>query len=221
MTDSPLRILLVEDNPGDARLIRELLMDSGIATAAIDVSTTLADATKHLTEQAPDVLLLDLSLPDAHGLETVTEALSVAPSVPIVVLTGLDDERLALQAVQSGAEDYLVKGRVEGRSLGRAIRYAVERKHLAREREQLLELEREARASAEAAVRARDQCSGWSPMISGTIWRRSASTRGCSRESRADRRAEERTSPTRLTGWRAFSSRLRQWSACGRTSSTP
>jgi signal transduction histidine kinase len=154
---SPLRILLVEDNPGDARLIREFLREAGLVAPSVEVATTLSAATTHLTESAPDILLLDLSLPDAHGLETVTAALSAAPTVPIVVLTGLDDENLALLAVQSGAQDYLVKGRVDGPALGRSIRYAIERKQLAREREQLLSREREARSRAESAVQARDQ----------------------------------------------------------------
>jgi signal transduction histidine kinase len=107
--------------------------------------------------EGADVILLDLSLPDAHGLESVTRTLAFAPQVPIVVLTGLDDESAALAAVQAGAQDYLVKGQVESGVLARAIRYARERKRLERERALLLDREREARAVAESAVRAREE----------------------------------------------------------------
>jgi signal transduction histidine kinase len=103
------------------------------------------------------VVLLDLSLPDAHGMETVGRMLDAAPEVPIIVLTGLADETVAVQAVQSGAQDYLVKGTVEGGTLARAIRYAIERKRLEGERARLLRNEQEARAAAEAAVMARDE----------------------------------------------------------------
>jgi signal transduction histidine kinase len=102
------------------------------------------------------VLLLDLSLPDAHGLDTVERASEAAPDVPIIVLTGLDDQTVALQAVQAGAQDYLVKGQFDATLLTRSIRYAMERKRLERERLLLLEREQEARLRAETAVRARD-----------------------------------------------------------------
>ncbi len=157
MAATAFRILLVEDNPGDARLIRELLYESGIESPSVEVAATLSAAGALLREREPQVLLLDLSLPDAHGLDTVTSALAVAPKVPIIVLTGLADQKIALQAVQSGAQDYLVKGEVDGPALGRAIRYAIERKQLALELERLLGGEKDARASAEAALRARDQ----------------------------------------------------------------
>ena len=153
----PLEILIVEDNPGDARLLRELLADSGVGEFTVHRAETMREAQARLAAQNFDVVLLDLSLPDAHGLSTVGEALSAAPSIPIIVLTGLDDQSLAVQAVQAGAQDYLVKGQVEPGLLGRSIRYAIERKHLALERERLLAGERDARRAAEAAVQARDQ----------------------------------------------------------------
>jgi len=156
MSSQATRILLVEDNPGDARLLRETLRDAESLPFELAHAGRLAEAEARLASEACDVVLLDLSLPDAHGLETVRRTLRAAPEVPIIVLTGLDDETLAVQAVQAGAQDYLVKGRVESILLARAIRYAMERKRLERERQRLLESEREARAVAEAAVRARD-----------------------------------------------------------------
>jgi len=153
----PTRILLVEDNPGDARLIRETLRDAESFPFELAVAGRLAEAEALMAGEAYGVVLLDLSLPDAQGLETVRRTLRAAPEVPIIVLTGLDDEALALAAVHAGAQDYLVKGRVDGTLLARSIRYAVERKRLEREREHLLERERESRAEAEAAVRARDE----------------------------------------------------------------
>jgi PAS domain S-box-containing protein len=130
MTGHAMRTLLViEDNPGDARLLREMLRDHDPRTEVFHVET-LAAAERHLVEHPVDVVLLDLGLPDAQGLDAVQRAHAVAPSVPLVILTGLDDERLATQALQSGAQDYLVKGQIEPRMLSRALRYAVERNRL-------------------------------------------------------------------------------------------
>jgi DNA-binding response OmpR family regulator len=89
----------------------------------------LSDAEKHLAEYAVDLILLDLGLPDAHGLGAVRRAHAVAPRVPLVVLTSLDDEALAAQALQEGAQDYLIKGQIDGRGL-RSLRYAIERKSM-------------------------------------------------------------------------------------------
>jgi two-component sensor histidine kinase len=135
MDSGPVRILLVEDNPGDARLIREALNDSG-ARFELEHVETLGAALEHLAQSRPGVILLDLSLPDAHGLETFLRAREGARGVPIIVLTGLDDEELASLTVQEGAQDYLIKGELDGRFLARSIRYAIERAHLlASERE--------------------------------------------------------------------------------------
>jgi sigma-B regulation protein RsbU (phosphoserine phosphatase) len=155
--DGPVRILLVEDNPGDARLLRETLRDAESLRFELAHAGRLSEALERVRAGAVDVVLLDLSLPDAHGMETVQRMLEAAPAVPIIVLTGLTDETVAVHAVQAGAQDYLVKGTVEGATLGRAIRYAVERKRLEMERAALLRNEREARAAAEAAVKARDE----------------------------------------------------------------
>jgi diguanylate cyclase (GGDEF)-like protein/PAS domain S-box-containing protein len=121
-------LLLVEDNAGDARLIREMLKDQGLN----DMETTHVDylsaAEKHLAEAAVDIILLDLGLPDAQGLEAVRRTHAAAPHVPLVVLTGMDDEALASQSLQEGAQDYLIKDQIDGRSLLRSLRYAIERK---------------------------------------------------------------------------------------------
>lgn len=157
MTDRSIRILLVEDNPADARLLREHLSEVSSLCFQLTHVERLEEAGERMMETGADVVLLDLSLPDAHGMETVTKMLEAAPDVPIIVLTGFDDETVALRAVQAGAQDYLVKGQVDGNGLARAIRYARERKRLERERARLLESEREARSLAEQAVRGRDE----------------------------------------------------------------
>jgi signal transduction histidine kinase len=155
--DAAVRILLVEDNPGDARLLRYTLQEAQSLRFELSHADRLSDALDRVRAEPVDVVLLDLSLPDAHGMDTVARMLEAAPAVPIIVLTGLADETVAVHAVQAGAQDYLVKGTVEGATLGRAIRYAMERKRLETERAELLRAEREARAAAEAAVNARDE----------------------------------------------------------------
>ena len=157
VADGPVRILLVEDNPGDARLLREQLREAASLPFELVHAERLSDGRDRARDGGADIVLLDLSLPDAQGLDTVRSMMEAAPEVPIIVLTGLDDDRTALQAVQAGAQDFLVKGRVEGEGLARAIRYARERKRLDLERVRLLASEREARATAEAAVRGRDE----------------------------------------------------------------
>jgi diguanylate cyclase (GGDEF)-like protein len=126
--DALPRLLLVEDNPGDAVLVREMLRGALAEGFEFVHAARLSDACARLEEGGTACVLLDLSLPDAHGLEAVTRVQSTTPDVPIVVLTGLDDERLALNAVQEGAQDYLIKGRVDDHLISRSIRYAIERK---------------------------------------------------------------------------------------------
>ena len=121
-------LLLVEDNPGDARLLREMLNEAGAHKTEMTQAESMSEAEKHLAQGSFDIVLLDLGLPDAQGLEAVRRARAVAPRVPLVVLTGLDDETLATRALQEGAQDYLIKGQIETRGLLRALRYAVERK---------------------------------------------------------------------------------------------
>jgi DNA-binding response OmpR family regulator len=122
------RLLLVEDNAGDARLLREMFNEQGKHETEVVHVGSLAEAEAHLAVHSTDIVLLDLGLPDAHGLEGVRRARAAAPGVPLVVLTGLDDESLASRALQEGAQDYLIKGQIETRGLMRALRYAIERK---------------------------------------------------------------------------------------------
>lgn len=128
---SPIRVLLVEDNAGDARLVREHLADVREGQAfALEAAPTLAQAVDSLARSRPDIVLLDLSLPDGFGLETLERWQKVASDLPVIVLTGSDDEALAVNAVREGAQDYLVKGRIDGDLLAQAIRYAIERKRV-------------------------------------------------------------------------------------------
>lgn len=136
MDAQPVRTLLVEDDQGDARLLREMLVDAGAEPSDLVWSQRLDEALQRLNAEAFDVILLDLSLPDSQGLETFTRVHAHSPHVPLVVLTGLDDASTALNAVGGGAQDYLVKGHVDGQLLMRAIRYAIERQRLAEALEQ-------------------------------------------------------------------------------------
>ena len=124
-----IRVLLVEDNPGDARLVEILLSEAdSFGRFEITPAERLDEALELLDGPAFDVILLDLSLPDSSGLETVEVVRTRVPLTPVVVLTGQDDEETALRALQSGAEDYLVKGRGDSELMARSIRYAIERK---------------------------------------------------------------------------------------------
>ena len=131
-------VLLVEDNPGDARLVRETLKEQGQHSAEVTHVECMRDAEKYLAEHTVDIILLDPGLPDAQGLEAVRRIHAAAPGVPLVVLTGLDDEMLATQAMEKGAQDYLVKGQIETRALLRALRYAIERKRLDRMKDEFI-----------------------------------------------------------------------------------
>jgi PAS domain S-box-containing protein len=126
--DRLTKVLLVEDNPGDARLIQEMLKEAGIAHFELAVAVRLDEALQRLGEEAFDLVLLDLGLPDSQGLDTFVRVHAQVPDVPIVVLTGLADEDLAVKAVRYGTQDYLIKGQVDSNLLVRAMRYAAERK---------------------------------------------------------------------------------------------
>jgi len=128
----PLRItaLLIEDNPADARLIQYMLTESGDGIFQLEHVDRLQQGLKRMESPGIDIVLSDLSLPDSHGLETFTRLHAQAPRVPIIVLSGLNDTTVAVNAVHEGAQDFLVKGQVDGPSLARAIRYAIERKRM-------------------------------------------------------------------------------------------
>ena len=128
MSTKPIQVLLVEDNPGDARLIREMLAEAQAQDFSVEWVSRLADGLERLDQSRVDVVLLDLGLPDSQGLDTFIMAHERAPRVPFVVLTGLADETLALTALRQGAQDYLFKGETQPNLLLRAIRYATERK---------------------------------------------------------------------------------------------
>jgi signal transduction histidine kinase len=127
--DAPVKILLVEDNPGDARLVSQMLSETPEARFAFEHAETLKAALAGLGKARPDIVLLDLSLPDTSGLQTFVRFHAATPGLPVIVLTGLDDQETALEAVQQGAQDYLVKGQLDHRLLARSIRYAIERQY--------------------------------------------------------------------------------------------
>ena len=122
-----IKVLLVEDNPVDALMVRAALDRCANATFTVDSTDRLDAAITKYSSTPADVLLLDLCLPDAQGLETFVRARAALPHLPIVVLSGHDDEQLAIQSVQQGAQDYLLKGGSMKNELPRAIRYAIER----------------------------------------------------------------------------------------------
>src|ERR1700731_1566522 len=137
MKEKPLHVLLVEDNAGDARLLREMFSTEKPGSFELTHLLRMSEAMIHLGKGGVDVVLLDMGLPDAHGLDTVRQAHAAAPSVPLIVLTGLDDEALAAAAMAEGAQDYLIKGQIENRALPRALRHAIERFRMQRETELL------------------------------------------------------------------------------------
>jgi phosphoserine phosphatase RsbU/P len=129
MFNKPTHVLLIEDNQGDADLVRLRLVESA-SDLEVSHADRLSTGLAALAVEPPALVLLDLNLPDSRGEHTFREVLERAPHVPVVVLSGRDDEELAITAIHHGAQDYLVKGQFDGPQLGRAMRYAVERKTL-------------------------------------------------------------------------------------------
>ncbi len=164
MSDSfglPVAILVIEDDPGDFGLIRVHVRSAGLGHAGegapLRWAKTLAEGLSLARENKPDVVLLDLSLPDSSGIATVEALRAALPGVPIVVLTGNDDNALALQAVQAGAQDYLVKGHFDHDMLGRAVRYALVRKKLEQKLARSNQLYAALSLCNQAIVRSRDE----------------------------------------------------------------
>lgn len=122
-----IRVLIIEDNPGDARLLKEALSTEEFYKIEFEHKGTLKEGMEHLAEGNTDVVLLDLSLPDSHGFETFQKVSDAFTDVSIIVLTGFDDHELAIKAMKEGAQDYLVKGDFDNKLLGRVLRYSYER----------------------------------------------------------------------------------------------
>jgi CheY-like chemotaxis protein len=147
MKDSTVRVLLIEDNPTDALLLQQTCAGLPLTPCVFTHVERLSEGVKCLNRACFDVVLLDLGLPDSQGLQTLAEIQAQAPAIPVVVLTGLDDEALAAQAVRQGAQDYLPKALLEGHILTRALRYAIERHRILEERKKLIRKLQEALAT--------------------------------------------------------------------------
>lgn len=128
--NSTIRLVLVEDNPGDVQLIKEMLHELKGMQFDIRIAARLSTGLVLLSENNCDTILLDLELPDSQGIETFTKTHAAAPNIPIIVLTGLEDKAFGIKALKSGAQDYLVKGQIEGYILEKSINYANERYQL-------------------------------------------------------------------------------------------
>src|SRR5580658_407277 len=139
MKEKALQVLLVEDNAGDARLLHEMFSKEKTGSFELTHFLRMGEAVVHLAKGGVDIILLDMGLPDGHGLDTVRRAHAAAPDVPMIVLTGLDDEALAAEAMKEGAQDYLIKGQIENRALPRALRHAIERHRMQKETELIRE----------------------------------------------------------------------------------
>ena len=133
-----LRILLIEDNPGDADLIREYLSTSVNIVFQLECQTRMSDALKCLSENTYDLIILDLGLPDCSGISSVEKLKQTDKNVPFIVLTGNNDEQIGIAAVKAGAQDYLIKNELTSRHLISAVRYAMERHALKNERETII-----------------------------------------------------------------------------------
>jgi PAS domain S-box-containing protein len=173
MAERHLKVLLIEDNPRDVRLIREMLRETRDIVFHLESADSLSAGLEQLAKAPMDILLLDLTLPDSYGIETFHKAYAEASGMPIVVLSSSNDEELAMSAVQAGAQDYLVKGQVDGHLLVRAIQYAVGREWVRKEHLQLLAREQAAQAdAAQAEQRFHDIVQG----LHAIVWEADAET---------------------------------------------
>ncbi|MBI5374703.1 MAG: response regulator [Candidatus Schekmanbacteria bacterium] len=138
MNNSVIKILLIEDNPGDVRLIEEMLTESKSSGFALESTDRLSAGLNLLEKKRFDIVLLDLGLPDSQGIYAVLRIIESFPAMPVIVLTGLSDEVVGLEAISKGAQDYLVKGHIESNLLVRSLRYSLERKRIEEEKEKLI-----------------------------------------------------------------------------------
>jgi signal transduction histidine kinase len=146
-------VLLVEDNPGDAKLMQFTLRTAGNDEFEVVHAENMLDASVRLQLDSYDIVLLDLTLPDSSGLETLEQILPKTTRTPVIVLTGLDDESTGISAVQAGAADYLIKGKMEDRNLLRAIRFSIERHQILRNIQQFDEAKSQFLATASHEMR--------------------------------------------------------------------
>lgn len=138
MNIRPIKILLVEDNPGDARLVKEMLLGELRFKHELTHTATLQHAREYLSGSVPDVVLLDLTLPDGQNKNSAISLIESFNTVPVVILTGLDDDSVGMESIQRGAQDYLIKGQTDGKLMVRVIHYSIERKLAEIEKERLI-----------------------------------------------------------------------------------
>lgn len=156
MRSGSVRVLLIEDEPVSAGIALRMLKEAGLG-ADVRAHAALAAGLKELAAGGTDIVLLDLGLPDSQGLETVKAVCGKFPGLPVVVMTGTEDEALAAEALKDGAQDYLIKGQFGERELRRTINYALEREELLNEKTALI-------AQLEAALKRVKQLTGLLPV---------------------------------------------------------
>lgn len=142
MSNKNIKVLVVEDNPADAQLIQDMMLEYSYGTVELKIAEKLSAAMEMLSDTGFEAVLLDLGLPDSNGLQTLHKVLERFPALPVIVLTGLADENVGIEAVKSGAQDYIVKGQINWRSIHSSIRFAVERKEMESKLKENLELQR-------------------------------------------------------------------------------
>lgn len=142
MSNANMKVLVVEDNPADAQLILDMMQEYASGTIELKIAEKLSSAMEKLSETGFEAVLLDLGLPDSKGLKTLEKVLERFPALPVIVLTGLEDTNIGIEAVKRGAQDYIIKGQINWRSINSSIRFAVERKEMQARLQDNLDLQR-------------------------------------------------------------------------------